>query len=616
MVFSLSANASAMTTDVTDEITPIKIIKSEGWLESLCVYWEATPNTDGYDVFVKKSTAKDYPETAANAGIHAPLVSKQAGSWRFDAVGLEKGRYDVKVLPRGESDEYAGYATGIEVLAYDRSGFAFSPNSLLKGTPPGAYKADGTLKDNAEVVYVTRDDVSALKRLEEDARFDTSRPLSIRIVGHFPRTFMVDVKNIKLNNNQMLLMRAEQSSETKPQYITIEGIGSDATLGTGINVNRIVGVEVRNLGFVYHFEDAAGVERAQNIWVHNNEFFYGEEDVDEPEGDKQKGDGSSDAVRTKYLTISYNRYWDTGKTTLLDGGRYVDPAEHSDFATYHHNFFNHADSRHPRIRHANVHVYNNYYKGIPNYGIGAAHNTKGVFAEGNYFENTNRPMTISMQGSDAGTFSRESGGIIKSFNNLFENCTNVRPYHPATNPVEFDYVDVTSGANSVFTAAWKSGRNSIIPNTIKTKYINPAHEEADSKIMTYSNFDTDKSILDPKWYYCGNVGIYNSTANVVQNPREAKARVLQFAGRMLGGDLTYEFDCDVNNDGVCTPACKDAPRRDDPMPEMLKWVESASVAQAAVNNQTDKTKPLTFVNLDILTVGAAKIIAEIEVKTP
>jgi pectate lyase len=97
--------------------------------------------------------------------------------------------------------------------------------------------------------------------------------------------------------------------------------------------------------------------------------------------------------------------------------------------TYHSQWYDHSDSRHPRVRFYSAHVYNNYYDGISKYGVGATEGSS-VFVEGNYFRNCKYPMLISMQGSDVfnetknandysdmPTFSKENGGIIKAFNN-------------------------------------------------------------------------------------------------------------------------------------------------------------------------------------------------------
>lgn len=51
-----------------------------------------------------------------------------------------------------------------------------------------------------------------------------------------------------------------------------------------------------------------------------------------------------------------------------------------------------------------------------------------MFVESNYYRNTNKPMMISMQGTDIaadpkgkGTFSGENGGMIKAYGKFLKN---------------------------------------------------------------------------------------------------------------------------------------------------------------------------------------------------
>ena len=85
------------------------------------------------------------------------------------------------------------------------------------------------------------------------------------------------------------------------------------------------------------------------------------------------------------------------------------------YITYHHNWFDHSDSRHARIRTMSVHLWNNFYDGCAKYGIGATMGAS-VFSERNYFRATKDPILISKQGTDrkgTGTFSGEAGGMVK-----------------------------------------------------------------------------------------------------------------------------------------------------------------------------------------------------------
>ena len=169
--------------------------------------------------------------------------------------------------------------------------------------------------------------------------------------------------------------------------------------------------------------DNIGLQQENDhIWVHNCDFFYGEAGSD---SDQAKGDGALDCKKSTYVTFSYNHFWDSGKSNLL--GLSEDTTDGL-YITYHHNWYDHSDSRHPRIRFYSAHVYNNYYDGNSKYGVGACLGSS-VLVEGNYFRNCKKPMMISMQGSDtSGTFSKEDGGMIKAYNNYMIGQDSYIPY--------------------------------------------------------------------------------------------------------------------------------------------------------------------------------------------
>ena len=77
---------------------------------------------------------------------------------------------------------------------------------------------------------------------------------------------------------------------------------------------------------------------------------------------RKKGDGSVDVKgKSTYVTVSYNHFFDSGKCSLC--GMHQDSNTGEFFVTYHHNWFDHSDSRHPRIRVGTIHIYNNYFDG-------------------------------------------------------------------------------------------------------------------------------------------------------------------------------------------------------------------------------------------------------------
>ena len=202
---------------------------------------------------------------------------------------------------------------------------------------------------------------------------------------------------------------------------------------------------------------------------------------------------------SRYITASYNHFWDSGKCNLQ--GMKSEATE--DYITYHHNWYDHSDSRHPRIRTCSVHVYNNYFDGNSKYGVGI---TMGgsAFVENNFFRNCHNPMLSSNQGTDAlgdGTFSGETGGIIKAFGNHIEGGNSIIWY--SQNALSFD-------------AYLASSRDEKLPSTIKTL----------AGGTSYNNFDTSSTFY-----------IYE-----VDSAEVAKDKVMKYAGRINGGDIQFVFD--------------------------------------------------------------------------
>ena len=467
----------------------VTITESAGWLETAYVKW--TAEADSFNVYYSG-------EGVSDKKIDTQLIRNYGTHYRADVLGLKAGNYTLKIVPVVDDVEDTGVTTAnISVKAHDRSGFAFA-----NGGVPGAYNLDGTLKANAEVLYLT---ARTAKTMELDVitssngRTETGigiadilkkreknvvhSPLVIRVIG-------------RLTANEVFTDGARYLSIKETNDVTVEGVGNDATaFGWGIHVRASSNVEVRNLGLMRFPDDGISLEvRNSNIWLHHNDFFYGVQGS----GDKAKGDGSLDVKTSALVTISYNHFWDAGKASLL--GNSTEPEER---ITYHHNWFNNSDSRHPRVRCHTVHVYNNYYLNVAKYCIGATMGAS-IFSEANYFENSRNPMLISRQGTDIdggdGTFSSENGGIIKAYNNYMDAFSNSRfkPYS-ASNTVEFD-------------AYVASTRNEIVPAAVVAKQGG----------ATYNNFDTNPSIM------------YSYTAD---SPEEAKAKVIQYAGRMFGGDF-------------------------------------------------------------------------------
>ncbi|MBR2253933.1 MAG: pectate lyase, partial [Prevotella sp.] len=406
-------------------------------------------------------------------------------------------------------------ATNLVVKNVNRDGYAHY--NATEGI--GAYNNDGTLKDGARVLYITKDNaktVTLSMKVDKNEEVRTgiqdiiqayekgteTRPLAIRIIGCLKKADMPTLGSSSIG--------LQVKGKGQKMNLTIEGVGNDATMhGYGVLVRNCQYVELRNFAVMMHPEDGISFDTDnEHVWGHNLDIFYGENKG----GDKAKGDGSFDVKGTFYCSVSANHFWDAGKCNLNSNGDEVD------FVTYHHNWYDHSDSRHPRVRKSqHLHVFNNYFDGVSKYGVGS---TTGscIFVDKNYFRNCKYPMLISLQGSDInngvgskedtkGTFSTETGGIIKAFDNYMVGQKNFQPYNAAdaTNSIHFD-------------AYLAKERDEQVPSEVK----------ALSGGTGYNNFDTASD------FYTYTPDAKEEVPNVVTGAFGA--------GRCEHGDFQWTFD--------------------------------------------------------------------------
>ena len=500
----------------------VSVGKAEGWLESAYAEWSPVSGASSYNVYCDGNKVDDQ------------LVRTYANRVRVDVLGLKAGTHTLKIAPVVGGSEGTAVTKTVTVLAHDRTGFAFS-----NGRVPGAYNADGTLKSGAAVLYIsenTKNTVTmnvttnskgaktACKSFQGILNcykkgYETT-PLDLRFIGN-----VTDSDSLVAGD---MLIDLGSSENT---YVTVEGVGEDAVAnGWGIRIKNAQNVEVRNLGIMnVNSSEGDNIGLQQNdqyVWIHNNDFFYGDAGSD---ADQVKGDGALDCKKSTYITFSYNHFWDNGKSNLLG---LSEGATDGYYITYHHNWYDHSDSRHPRVRYYSAHVYNNYYDGNAKYGIGSTLGSS-VFAEGNYFRNCKFPMLTSMQGSDlyAGTtsksndnatFSKEAGGSIKAYNNYIEGGTFIA-YGASKYILKGTETSVGSiNTTTDFDAYVITSRNQEMPSSVKSL----------SGGNTYNNFDLNSSVM------------YKYTAD---EPATAKVNVMKYAGRVNGGDFKWTFNNSVDD---------------------------------------------------------------------
>ena len=441
----------------------IQITEAKGWQESAYLKWAPFEGASSYNVYVDDKK------------IDAQLVRQYKSYYRADVLGLKEGTYSVKVVPvNADGAEIAGAntASNLVVKSYNREGFAH-----FKYDGVGAYNNDGTLKAGAKVLYITARSAKTVSTTVNTGKLETitglqsiidayskgkdKTPIAFRFIG---KISLSDLDHISSSAEGLQIKGAKMN-------MTFEGVGDDATVyGFGFLLRNATSVEFRNLAIMRCLDDAMSLDtNNSHVWIHNMDLFYGKKGS---AADQAKGDGTVDIKGdSKYVTVAYNRFWDNGKASMC--GMTSESGEN--WITYHHNWFDHSDSRMARVRTMSVHMYNNYYQHCDVYGIGATSGSS-VFMESNYFDAVKRPIMSSLQGTDAkgdGTFSGEKGGLIKAYGNVFTN-----------KPDNFSYVPYAEN-NTSFDAYEVSDPSEQVPASVKTLVGG----------TSYDNFDTNPSLM-------------------------------------------------------------------------------------------------------------------------
>lgn len=497
----------------------VVVTEAQGWLESVYAKWELLSDATGYNIYIRGGQYNDWtpidPELVRNYGTYG----------RADVVGLVAGEYELKIQPvfgdgSEKTDVLPSTVSGLTVKNYSRQGYAhFNYSGGI-----GAYNNDGSLKQGAKVFYVTKNTAKTIQTnvvtdskggitsctglqaiIEAYEKGCDTTPIAFRFIGLVTDS---DIDSFGSSEEGIQVKGRRADSELN---LTFEGIGDDATIrGFGFLVRNAKSVEFRNLGIMRCMDDGISLDTDNsNIWIHHIDVFYGKHGS----GDHDKGDGSIDVKSdSKYVTVSHCRYWDTGKTNMFGMKSESGP----NYISYHHNWFDHSDSRHPRVRTMSVHVWNNFFDNVAKYGVGATTGSS-VFVENNYFLKSKKPILSSLQGTDglgSGTFSGENGGMIKAFGNYFDRSV-----------AHFSYYTQKAPSSKGYDAYEVDSRDEQVPATEVTLVGG----------TSYNNFDTNPQL------------IYQYDVDAAA---DVPAIVTGFygAGRLNHGDFQYTFKDNVGSD--------------------------------------------------------------------
>ncbi len=514
---------------------------------------------------------------SAYTNVASELIRHDSTSGRIDILELTPGSYDFK-LTKTKDNKESYYNGSFEVYAQDRSGYAH--NNYTDGV--GAYNDDGTLKDGADIIYVsdatkntvTYNGKTGIVQILANLK-NSSNPVCIRFLDMVKTTqwdsktyssysssaILADYGDAEIKDGKYyidkLLKAGANTIDTdlaagittldgleKFSYgtssdsywnmcniqnasnITIEGVGENAGLFQwGLNWMNCSKIEIKNLLFDKYTEDACSFE------------------------------GSTDSeTLDDYAEIG--RYW-VHNNTFTQGLNRWDVSDDQDK--------HEGDGATDFKRTGNITLSYNHY--IENHKTGLIGSDDGTYTANvtfhhNYYEGCNSRMPLGRNanmhmynnyyyGSTGTNMSIRARGYAFVENSVFENCKNPVECKQGTKKekngsVVYDmtaYTGKVKSYNNTFTNCTGSNNATIVTD----------REDTVSNSCSYgTTFDKDSSIF----YYDSenhrsNVSVLNDTADV-------KAYVLATAGAGAGfyyvdesnlekHTVTYNFIDENNN---------------------------------------------------------------------
>ncbi|ROQ28603.1 RICIN domain-containing protein [Gallaecimonas pentaromativorans] len=186
------------------------------------------------------------------------------------------------------------------------------------------------------------------------------------------------------NNNTVNVVRNETTLTVRSNK-TLVGLGSGArVIGGSFNLGGARNVIIRNLTIedinpaLVEAGDGISLDGSSHIWIDHVAF-------------NKISDGFVDMVNSRNVTLSWNRFYGYNPQVCANQHWYTNLVDDSQ-VTFHHNFWDRAAGRNPKIDGASsqVHLFNNYWKNITYFAVGADHGAQ-VLLQNNYFENSAKP---------------------------------------------------------------------------------------------------------------------------------------------------------------------------------------------------------------------------------
>jgi pectate lyase len=230
---------------------------------------------------------------------------------------------------------------------------------------------------------------------------------------------------------EVVLIQGKISSDTTVTItiknganISIVGQGTTGELEhVGLNIRDYSNVIVRYLTIheVLYPDDALTLDDVRHGWVDHCEL-YSKIGVGIT---MDTYDGLLDIKKGScYITISWCHLHDHMKCSLIGHTDNANQREEDGqiTVTYHHNWFNRTSGRNPSLRFGAVHMFNNYYDSIFDYGL-AARDSAHAKVENCHYNRVRLPMaTNKFQDTSSSNYDKYPGFICESGNIFTDSC--------------------------------------------------------------------------------------------------------------------------------------------------------------------------------------------------
>jgi len=495
----------------------IQINECIGYREGIHIELSAIQGVtvDGYIVSYKPSSSADYTTINSN------LIRINNSTIIIDIVGLVADTYSVKI----EANAQIETINNIYVTEADRSGYAYW--NRTEGI--GAYNKDGSLKNGADVIYVTDENKNTITYngktgLVNILKASHSNPLCIRVIGSIktcqfnevnytstPQTAdliteqsnslggtktgykaseIIDNDWNSYSNDEAKGITELNGLDSKVSYssgefdtawnncsisgqsnITIEGIGDDAEIFQwGFTWSKCNSIEIKNLTFTDYPEDACSFQGGSNSDMNYGNYWIHNCTFNRGKNNwdftyEQDKHYGDGATDFKFCKNITSSY-NVFNNCKKTGLVGGSNSNYTMNVTFHHNFYNNVGSRLPLGRQANMHFYNNYY-----YNCSTCQDIRAnafVLSEANYFESCSSPQKVTIDDKDY------LYTVIKSYQDYFDKCSPI------------------STSSSVKNGVTTTVNPATIVNT-RTQKLDGLCKPNGS--TDYTNFDVDKDLF-------------------------------------------------------------------------------------------------------------------------